>query len=118
MFYTYIALIFFIAFALFIPGAFLLTSKLLRPRVPGNKAKNAPYESAEATVGSSRDIDNEYLPYFTAFLPFEIVAVIMLVWSVASSSMEYMTDVLYIMLPIFSLIFVFISYKLIRGKNA
>ena len=118
MLYTYIALVFFIAFALFIPAAFLFTSKLLRLKVPGNKAKNAPYESGEITIGSSRDIDNEYLPYFTAFLPFEIIAIVMLVWSVASSSMGYITNILYIALPIFSLIFVFISYKLIGGKNA
>ncbi|EQD49860.1 NADH-ubiquinone/plastoquinone oxidoreductase chain 3 [mine drainage metagenome] len=118
MFYTYIALIFFIAFALFIPAAFLLTAKLLGHREPGNKAKNAPYESGELPIGSSRDIDNEYLPYFTAFLPFEIVAVVLLVWSVASPSLGYTTNLLYIMLPIFSLIFVFISYKLIRGRNA
>ncbi len=117
MLYTYIALIFFIAFALFIPAAFLFTAKLLGKKVPGNKAKNAPYESGEATIGSSRDIDNEYLPYFTMFLPFEIVAIILLVWSASSASLGYLTNMLYIALPILSLIFVFIGYKLISGRN-
>ena len=76
--YSYIVILIFAAFALIIPTLFILSSKLLGNKYTGNKVKNAPYESAEATIGSEIDIDNEYLPYFAIFLPFEIITVIII----------------------------------------
>ena len=71
MLYNYIAILFFAVLGISIPLLFLLIAKLIGRRSPGNKIKNAPYESAEESLGGSRDVDNEYLPYFMLFLPFE-----------------------------------------------
>ena len=81
MLYNYVALLIFIAFAVFMPVSFIFTAKLLGKKRTGNPVKNAPYESGEETVGNSRDIDNEYLPHFMVFLPFEIIIVALILWS-------------------------------------
>lgn len=89
MLYNYIALLIFIAFAVFVPVSFLLSSKLLRRKSEGNPTKNAPYESGEETIGNSKDVDNEYLPYFMIFLPFEIVVVILIMWSTIARTVSF-----------------------------
>ncbi len=117
MIYDYIALIFFALFGIFIPVSFLLSAKLLGKHEPGNPVKNAPYESAEETIGGSRDIDNEYLSYFALFLPFEIVAVVVLLWSEVAYSLPLPIDLLYLGLPMISMLLMFAAYKLINDKH-
>ncbi len=78
---NYIALLIFAAFAIFVPLSFLLTAKLLGRKRSGNPVKNAPYESGEEPIGVSKDVENEYLPNFMLFLPFEIIIVLLLVWA-------------------------------------
>ncbi len=115
MIYNYVALAIFIAFAVFVPASFLLTAKLLGKRGHGNKVSNAPYESGEETTGTGKDIDNEYLPHFMIFLPFEIVVVIMILWSTVTKSTGYYTDMAIIMIGFVAVIFSIVGYKLASG---
>ena len=117
MFYNYLALAFFIIIGLLIPASIILTAKMLGRRVPGNQVKNAPYESGEATIGGSRDIDNEYLPYFMLFLPFEIVLAIIILWSTVARGIGYNTGVEIIGLAIVSMAMALVGYKFVRGRD-
>lgn len=114
MLYNYIALLLFIAFAVFVPVSFVLTTKLLGKKEPGNSVKNAPYESGEETVGDSRDIDNEYLPNFMIFLPFEMIIVILILWSTVAKTINFNTNIAIIMLGVLATALSFIGYKMIR----
>jgi NADH:ubiquinone oxidoreductase subunit 3 (subunit A) len=113
MLYNYIALLLFIAFAVFMPVSFLLGAKLIGKKVPGNPVKNAPYESGEETIGNSRDIDNEYLPYFMIFIPFELVIAILILWSTITKSISFSTNIALIALGVIATALSFIGYKMI-----
>ncbi len=110
-YYNYIALGFFVLFAIFVPVSFLLTSKLLRPKSIGNKAKNTPYESAEEPIGSSRDVVNEYLPFFAMFLPFEIIALSIVLWTISARELPLGTNVLVLGLVITSMLLALVGYR-------
>ncbi len=118
MLYNYIAIVFFAIIAIAVPYSMLLAAKLLRHKARQNTVKNAPYESAEATTGKNRDIINDYLPYFIMFLPFEIVAIILLLWSPISRQINYSGNLLVLGLAGISLVFTILGYLLIRDKNA
>lgn len=117
MLFNYIALVVFVAFAIFVPVSFLSTAKMLGKRERGNRVKNAPYEAGEQTIGSSRDIDNEYLPFFMMFLPFEVALVILILWSVVARQLTYMTGIEIIALAVISTVFSIVGYRFISGKN-
>ena len=117
MLYDYIAAALFILFGLFVPFSFLLTSKLLRTKTPGNPVKNSPYESGEKSIGSSRDLDNEYLPYFALFLPFEIIAVYMIFWAPTARVGSQISAIGSMGILVLSAVFALIGYKMISGKN-
>jgi NADH:ubiquinone oxidoreductase subunit 3 (subunit A) len=114
MLYNYVALLLFIAFAVFVPVSFLLTAKLLGRKESGNPVKNAPYESGEKTVGDSRDVDNEYLPYFMLFLPFEIVIAILVLWSTTARQMSLSANIMLIGLGLFATVASFVGYRMVR----
>lgn len=115
MLYNYIALLIFIAFAVFMPVSFLMIAKFLGRRDQGNPVKNAPYESGEETIGNSRDVDNEYLPHFMIFLPFEIIIAILILWSTVSRSLNYGADAAILGLGIIATALAFIGYKMASG---
>ncbi len=115
--YNYIALVFFVIVAIFVPYSFLLTAKLLRRNIPANPVKNAPYESAAATIGANRDVINDYLPFFLIFIPFEVVSMILVFWSSSARSISLNSNILIIGLAVISLLFALVGYKFIRGKN-
>lgn len=117
MFYNYISLIFFILFAVFIPFSFLMTSKLLRKRDSPNKVKCAPYESGEETIGRNKDLEVEYFPFLMLFLPFEIITILILLWSIAASNISYINSIEILSLTIISLVFSLFGYKLISDRN-
>lgn len=117
MIYNYVALSLFAAFAAFVPLSFLLASKLLRKKRRGNPVKNAPYESGEETIGRSRDIDNEYLPYFMLFLPFEITIAILMIWSTGVRQLDYSTNMAFMALGIFATAVSLIGYKMAKTTN-
>ena len=116
MYYNYIALGFFILFAIFVPVSFLLTSKMLRPASRGNKVKNTAYESAEEPIGGSRNVDNEYLPFFAIFLPFEIVSTVILLWAIAARSITLEANVLVIGLLLVSMALALACFKFTTEK--
>jgi NADH:ubiquinone oxidoreductase subunit 3 (subunit A) len=93
MLYNYVALIAFAVLAFVAPLGLLLASRLLGTKRAGNPVKNAPWESGEESVGRARDVENEYLPFFSLFLPFEIIAGILLVWSVVAHGAGYLVGV-------------------------
>ncbi len=117
MLYNYVALLIFIAFAVFIPTSFVLTAKMLGRKKSPNPVKNAPYESGEETVGAARDVDNEYMPYFMLFLPFEIIVAMLLLWSFASHAMGYTASMEILGLGVISTATAFAGYKLIGAGN-
>lgn len=114
MLYDYVALLIFIAFAAFMPVSFLLTAKLLGRKRSGNPIKNAPYESGEETIGNSRDIDNEYLPHFMIFLPFEIMIIILILWSTVAKTVSFGTSIAILMLGVSATALSFIGYRMVH----
>jgi NADH:ubiquinone oxidoreductase subunit 3 (subunit A) len=117
MLYNYLALVFFVAFGLFIPASYLFLSRLLRNRESGNPVKNAPFESAEESLGGDRGIMHEYLPYFMLFLPFEIVLVMLFLWSTASRIMPTNASIAIMILVAVAAAFSIFGYKLAGGRN-
>ena len=115
--YDYIAVLVFAAISVFVPMSLLLTAKLLRHKTNGNAVKGSPYESAEATIGRNRDVINEYLPFFMMFLPFELVAVLLLVWSSALRQASFANGTLAMGLAVMALAFAFAGYFMIRGGD-
>lgn len=115
MLYDYIALAVFAILALLVPLSMILVSKLISKRSPGNRIKNAPWESGEASVGRARDIDNEYLPYFSLFLPFEVVVGILLVWSTVAYSTSYAVGLGMVILALASGVAAVFGFKTIVG---
>lgn len=115
MLYNYVALLIFMAFAAFIPISFIISIKLLSRKSQGNPVKNAPYESGEEPIGSSRDIENEYVPYFMIFLPFEIVLAVLILWSTSLKGINFSTNVGIIMLGVMATVLSFIGYKMVNA---
>lgn len=118
MIYTYVAVAIFAGFGLLVALLFLLSAKLLSPSEPKNPVKNAPYESAEQTIGSNRDLDNEYLPFFMLFLPFEVLAVVLLIWSTVSRETTFNVSWGVMSLAAIAGIVAIAGYKIASGKNA
>ncbi|MCL4389649.1 NADH-quinone oxidoreductase subunit A [Candidatus Marsarchaeota archaeon] len=117
MLYNYLAIIFFAFVAAFVPLSTLLLAKLLRHKTLSNPVKEAPYESAEATIGKNRDVMNDYLPYFMLFLPVEIIAIVALLWSLVARQVSYADGVIVLGTTIVSAAFALFGYALIRGNN-
>ncbi|MCL4373656.1 MAG: NADH-quinone oxidoreductase subunit A [Candidatus Marsarchaeota archaeon] len=117
MLYNYVALVFFAAFSIAVPVLLLLVAKLIRLSKPGNAVKNAPYESGELTIGTGYDLYNEYLPYFMLFIPFEIVIVVVLLWSYAARLFSYTQSIYVLVLAVISMVMALVGYKLIGVKN-
>ncbi len=116
-YYNYIALAFFVLFALFVPISFLLTSKLIRQKSHGNKVKNTSYESAEQPIGKARDVANEYLSFFAIFLPFEIMAMVIVLWSIAARQLDLAANIGVIGLVMASMALALLGYKFASDKN-
>lgn len=117
MLYNYLALLVFALIAIFVPASLLATAKLFRHRTRDNAVKSAPYESAEATIGKNRDVINEYLPFFMLFLPFEVVAIVLLIWSSVLRQVSYTSGILVVGLALVAAAFSLTGYLIIRGKD-
>ncbi len=117
MLYNYIALGLLLLFGLGFPGGLLLASKLIGRKPVSNAVKNAPYESGETTVGSSMDIDNEYLPYYMLFLPFELTIAILLIWASVSNKTGFATGLLVIALAFAAMSISLVGYKVASDKH-
>jgi NADH:ubiquinone oxidoreductase subunit 3 (subunit A) len=77
----YVQLLIFAVIAALIPASALIFNRLVRPRAEDNEVKTLAYESAEESVGQRVEIMHEYMHYFVAFLAFEIIGVIVIIWS-------------------------------------
>jgi NADH:ubiquinone oxidoreductase subunit 3 (subunit A) len=117
MLYNYIALVLFALFGIFIPTSFLFTAKLLGRRYKPNDVKEAPYESGEESIGGSRDIDTEYFPFIMLFLPFEVIAILVLVWSYAAGIMGKYPGLYMILLLLSATAFSIVGYKAIDDNH-
>ncbi len=117
MLYNYIAVVFFVVVALFVPISFLMAAKMLRHRSPQNPVKSAPYESAESTMGRNRDVMNEYLPYFMLFVPFEVATMVLLLWAAISKSVPYIDSLLVVGMAVMAMLFSLAGYIMIRVNN-
>ncbi|MEM0154340.1 MAG: NADH-quinone oxidoreductase subunit A [Methanothrix sp.] len=117
MLYNYIAVVLFALLGIFIPVSFLMTAKILGRRYRPNNVKDAPYESGEKVIGSSRDIDSEYFPFIMLFLPFEIVAILVLVWSYASGITSRYSGLYMVFLLVFATVLSVIGYKVIGDES-
>jgi NADH:ubiquinone oxidoreductase subunit 3 (subunit A) len=113
MLYNYVALAVFTVLAFLVPLGMILGSKLIAKRSPGNPIKNAPWESGEASAGRSRDVENEYLPFFSLFLPFEVVVGILVTWSFVAYGLSFSVDLGMIVLAISAAVAVGFGYRTI-----
>ncbi len=116
-YYNYIALAFFALFALSVPIQFLLASKMLRQKSKPNRVKNTPYESAEQPIGKTRDIATEYLNFFAIFLPFEIISMVVVLWSISARQLDLTTNIAIIGLAIVSMALALLGYKFASDKS-
>ena len=117
MLYNYIALLVFLLFGIGFPAALLLGAKVIGRKSPGNPVKNAPYESGETTIGSSMDVDNEYLPYYMLFIPFELAVAILLIWSSVSNTEGFGIGMTVIILAIVAMAISLVGYKIASDKH-
>lgn len=102
---TVLAILIFILFSVLTPVSLILTSRYLRRNTKRNSVKDAPYESAEESRGNRISIMNEYLHYFSMFLAFEIIVVVVLVWAPISKSVPFIPSLAILGLVVGAMIF-------------
>ncbi len=115
MYSSYLALLIFFLFSLFMPASMILTSIFLRNRTRTNPVSRGSYESAERSFGSRISIMNEYIHYFTMFIAFEMVIAVILLWVVASPSMSLTSSAVILSLLGVSFVFEMFIVMLIRS---
>lgn len=111
----YLVIVIFLAVSLFIPISMLLFSRLVRPKSDENEVKTLTYESAEESIGQRVGVMTEYMPYFSLFLTFEIVGVVLIVWTTFAKQLSVMTSLYILMLPVFA--FVLEGFLLMLNKR-
>jgi len=116
MLYNYIGVFVFFIFALLVPILFLIFSILIREKSRSSKVKSAPYESAEESYGSARDVENEYIPYFLLFLPFELIVIFLLIWAPLFKLIDLSSNIIIILLSVVAMFFALVIYKTITTK--
>lgn len=113
----YLQVAIFAIIAVLIPASMLLFSMLVRPKNKSNKVQVLSYESAEETIGQRVEIMHEYLHYFIAFLSFEIIGVIVIIWSTFARSAQSLNGVYIIFLLLLGVLFEFLLLRLSRGNG-
>jgi len=83
----YLAVLVFVIFSLLFPASLLLFSRLVRFRGDGNPVATLNFESAEESRGSRLTLMKEYFHYFSAFLAFEVIAAVILVWVITARTL-------------------------------
>lgn len=89
----YLVITVFAAFSFLFPVSLLIFSKLIRIRKPQNEVATLNFESAEESIGSRLSIMKEYFHYFSAFLAFEVIATVILVWAVVARELSMGVDI-------------------------
>jgi NADH:ubiquinone oxidoreductase subunit 3 (subunit A) len=114
---TYVQMVVFAFLAAFLPLSMLAFSKLVRPRNVGNEVQKLPYESAEESVGQRVDIMREYLHYFPLFLAFEVIGIVVIIWSTFPKQGMSSSGAYVIPLLVFGLAFELIILGIIKKKG-
>lgn len=112
----YLQMLIFAAIAVFVPLSTLMFSKMVRPRSDNNDVKTLTYESAEQSVGQKVEVMHEYLHYFVAFLAFEIIGVIVIIWSTFSRSVQSSSGQYIVLLLVFGFVFEVFLLGMSRSK--
>ena len=117
MLYDYVAFGFFTLVAVLLPISLLLFSKSVRKKAVKNAVKNAPYESAEASTGSHRDTDTEFLPFAMLFLPFEIIGIVILLWAQSAKQNSTPANIEMVIFLVMATLLAMACLKLIRDED-
>ncbi|MDE1874074.1 MAG: NADH-quinone oxidoreductase subunit A [Candidatus Micrarchaeota archaeon] len=112
----YLQVLIFAVIAVLVPVSTLLFSKMVRPRSDKNDVKTLVYESAEESLGQKVEIMHEYLHYFVAFLAFEIIGVIVIIWSTFTRGVQGSSGLYMVLLLIFGLVFEALLLAISRSK--
>ncbi len=99
----YLEVLVFALVSLAVPGAMLAFSWLVRPKPGTNEVQAESYESAEQTVGGHVSVMEEYMPYFSVFLMFEVVIIAVLLWAATARSVLPLPGFFVAVLPIAAL---------------
>lgn len=79
----YIYIFFFLLLGIFFVGAAFVVSWLIRPIVPPNAVKNAPYECGEVVKGTSRvQFNVRYYLFALIFVIFDVEVLFVVPWAV------------------------------------
>jgi len=103
--------------AAFLPLSMLAFSKLIRPRDGGNEVQKLSYESGEESIGQRVEIMQEYLHYFPLFLAFEVIGIVVIIWSTFPKQAIASGGAYVIPLLAFGLVFELIILGIIRSKG-
>ncbi|MDE1854995.1 MAG: NADH-quinone oxidoreductase subunit A [Candidatus Micrarchaeota archaeon] len=112
----YLQILIFAIIAVLVPLSALLFNKMVRPRSDNNDVKTLPYESAEESVGQRVEIMQEYMHYFVAFLAFEIIGVVVLIWSTFTRAAQASSGLYVVLLLVFGLVIEAFLLGLSRSK--
>ena len=113
----YVQVVVFAFLAAFLPLSMLMFSKLIRPRGGGNEVQKLPYESGEESAGQRVDVMQEYLHYFPLFLAFEVMGIVVIIWSTFPKQALSSGGAYVIPLLVFGLAFELIILGIIRSKG-
>lgn len=101
----YLAVLVFIIFSLLFPASLLLFSRLIRINGDSNPVATLNFESAEESRGTRLTIMKEYFHYFSAFLAFEVVSAVILVWALTAKTLPSETNLAILAFAVFGFIF-------------
>ena len=105
----YIYIVFFLILGIgFVASAFAV-SRVLRPNVPGNAVKNAPYECGEVVQGTSRvQFNVRYYLFALIFVIFDVEVLFVVPWAVVFRQMgaaAYFEMVVFILILALGLVY-------------
>jgi len=113
----YLLVVIFAVVAILIPASMLVFSRLVRPRSDNNDVETLPYESAEESFGGKVEIMHEYLHYFVAFLAFEIISIVIIIWSTFPKQVLLSNGTYMIALLVFGFIFEILLMAISKSKG-
>jgi NADH:ubiquinone oxidoreductase subunit 3 (subunit A) len=113
----YLAVLVFVIFSLLIPASLLLFSKLIRKHGDSNPVSTLNFESGEESTGSRLTIMKEYFHYFSAFLAFEIVAAVILLWAMTARTLPSEANIGILAFAIFGFTFEIFAMLLAAKKE-
>jgi NADH:ubiquinone oxidoreductase subunit 3 (subunit A) len=114
---SFIQIAVFALLAVFLPLSMLTFSKLIRMKGGSNRVQKQSYESAEESIGERIEVMQEYLHYFSMFMAFEIIGIIVIIWSTFSRQLLASNGAYVIALLVFGLFFELIILGIIKSKS-